>query len=132
MRDTAGKLADRFHLLAVEQRLTRPLELALGLLALGNVAGHTGKADGSPVVVANGVDHHACPEALAVLANAPPIRKESPFLASDFQRLAGFFPLAVFVGVEAGIVLSDDLVRLVARDAARAFVPAGYVPLRIE
>ena len=69
MRDAAGELADRLHLL----RLAHPL---LAGPALGQVAGDLGEADEAAAVVADGGDDDVGPEARAVLAQraSPPTR----------------------------------------------------------
>src|SRR6478672_7036710 len=56
VRDPAGEMSDRFHLLRLDQRLARLFQRALGGPALGDVAGDLGKAVKRTVVIAKGVD----------------------------------------------------------------------------
>ena len=71
VRDAAGELADRIHLLRLEQRLARLLERLLGVAPLGDVAGDLGEAAQAAIGVADRIDHHVRPEARAVLADPP-------------------------------------------------------------
>jgi hypothetical protein len=57
--------------------------------ALGDVAGDLGEADQLAVLVADRVDHHAGPEAGAVLAHAPALGLELALLRAVSQRAAG-------------------------------------------
>ena len=77
MRDAAGQAAERFHLLGMEQRLARLLERQLRIAPFGHVARDLGKPQQRAVVVTNGVDHHARPEARAILAHPPALVLEA-------------------------------------------------------
>src|SRR5581483_9414173 len=72
------------------------------------------------------------PEAGSVLADAPALLFEAPFLFRDLQvvlRLAG----GTFLGrVKEGEVFADDLFRRVALDPLRAVVPRSDVARGIE
>ncbi len=93
MGEAAGQLAERFHFLRPEQLLAAVLELQLRLALLGHVARDLGEADQLAAIVADRVEHDACPEAAAVLAHAPPFRFVPANLPSGFERAmrnAGF------------------------------------------
>src|SRR5438105_2469066 len=82
--------------------------------------------------VAHDVDADARPDAAAVLAHAPGLLFVRSFPRGDFERLLRQTLLALFLGVEDGEMLADDLVGLVAFDAPGAGVPARDAALRIE
>src|SRR6185369_14664758 len=68
----------------------------------------------------------------AVLANAPSFLVEATRLGGDakvFERLVGVYLVRL---VEAGEVLTDDLVRSISLDAFGAPVPRRHATLRIE
>ena len=54
--DAAGELADRFHLLRLEQDLTCLFEFLLGVPTLGDVARDLGVSDNVTATSANGID----------------------------------------------------------------------------
>ena len=81
--DAAGELPDRLQLLRLKQGRARFFEFLFGFLSLGDVAGDLGVAKQLSMVVADGVDDDVCPEAGAVLADAPPLLLESVLLPRD-------------------------------------------------
>ena len=48
MRDAAGQLTERLHLLRLRHLLARRIDRTLGLVLLGNIAHQLGKADKLP------------------------------------------------------------------------------------
>ena len=125
MREAAGELADRLHLL----RLAHPL---LAGPALGQVAGDLGEADEAAAVVADGGDDDVGPEARAVLAQPPALQlvfADIGGLGEGACRNAGG---AVGLGIEAREMLADDLLALIALDALRAGIPAHDIAARID
>ncbi len=78
------------------------------------------------------VDHHMRPEPAALLVD-PPVLGFEPALAAGLRQLrfrhrGG----AVFIDVDPGEVLPDDLGRRVSHAALRAGVPAGDDPRRVQ
>ena len=131
--EAAGQLAERLHLLRAEQLLARFLEPQLGLALLGHVAGDLGEADQLAVIVANGVDHHACPETRAVLAHAPAFG----FVAAGFPRgLERAFRHAGVDGLRAcrNVLKCSPTISSgrVALDALGARIPVGHAAFGIE
>src|SRR5438309_1101541 len=85
----ASVSAGGVELLRLEQRLAGLVEFALGLAALGDVAGDLGEADDVAGVVADRVDHHVGPEARAILAHPPAFLFEAALGGGGAQRLGG-------------------------------------------
>ncbi len=127
MGDPAGQLADRLHLLRLEQGLLRPFQGLLGLVLVGDVAGDLGEADQFALLVADGVDHHVGPETLAVAPHAPTLALETPVHRRLLQVAGRDAGGAVLFGVEAREVLTQDVVGLVALEALGPGVPARHV-----
>ena len=105
----------------------------LGPLPLGQVPGDLGEAAQDARLVPQGRDDDVGPERRAVLADPPalvlePARppRRPPVPASGQPALDGL------LRVEAGEVLADDLVGLVALDPLGPGVPGGDVALRVE
>ena len=88
VRDAAGELAERLHLLRLGELLLHPLERDLRVAPLGDVAGDLGEADQLAVVVADRIDDDAGPEERAVLADAPAFLLEAPVSRGDLQAPA--------------------------------------------
>ena len=63
-----------------------------------------------------------------VLADPPALVLEPAFRRGDLQLLGGPAPVDGLLRVEAGEVLADDLLGLVALDALGPGVPSGHVP----
>ena len=87
VRDAAGELAERLHLLRLGELLARLFERDLRLVLLGDVARHLGEADQLAGLVADRVDHRGRIEAAAVLAHAPALRFELALARGGRQRL---------------------------------------------
>ena len=132
VRDAAGELADRIHLLRLEQRLAGLLEPLLRLAALGDVARDLGEADDLAAIVADGIDDDMRPEAAAVLAHAPAFLLEAALAPGGVERLLRLAVAAVLLGVELREVAADDLVRQVALDPLRAGIPVGHAAFGVE
>ena len=118
MRDAAGQLAERVHLLRLEERRLRLLERLLRLPPLGEVACDLGEADQPPGPVTHRVDHHVGPEPAAVLADPPAFRLETALRLGGAQRPLRQAGLPVLVGVETREMLAEDLAGDVALGAA--------------
>ena len=63
------------------------LKLDLRVTTLGDVACDLGETDQRAVLVSYGIDHDVGPEHRAVLADAPSLRFNSPFLCRSIQRM---------------------------------------------
>src|SRR5690606_17044213 len=110
-----------------------PVQRLLRLAPLGYVAGHLGVADQlAGGLVVDGADHHRGPEALPVLAQAPALLLEAPVGRGIRERRLRLAGEAVFLGIEGGEVLAEDLVGGVALEPLGAGVPADHAPLVIH
>ena len=130
--DAAGQLADRFHLLRLEERLPGQLEFLLRAAALGDVARDLGEAEQAAVGAADRIDHDVRPEPRAVLAHAPAFLLETSLPLGRVEGAGGFAGGAIFLRVETREMLADDLLRPVALDAFRAGIPAHDLAVGIE
>src|SRR5215208_6961580 len=130
VRDTAGELADRLHLLRLEQLLARLVEFLLGFTLLAQIAGDFGKADDLATVVANGIDGDAGPKAAAVLAHTPAFGNHLPLGFGNGKKLFRQAGSAIFLGIETREVLAHDFVRAIALQMLRAGIPVGYATIR--
>src|SRR3954462_182668 len=86
VRQPAGQLPDRLHLLCLEQLLLGLLQLQLSLATLGEIASDLREADELTRLIVNGINNDAGPEAGAILPDAPAFSFEAPFAA---RRLKG-------------------------------------------
>ena len=111
--------------LAAPQRL-------LGHPAFGDVAGDLGEAHQRAGLVADGADHHAGPEAGAVLAHAPALRLEAALVQGGGERPLRHPGGAVLIRVEGGEMPADDLLGPVALEARGSGIPAADDPVRVE
>ncbi len=100
--------------------------------ALGEIARDFREGDQIARGVENRIDDHIGPEMAAVLAHAPAFRLEAAFALGGFQGDPGDALLEVLGRVETGEMLADDLVGLIALEAARPRIPAGDMPLDVE
>ena len=100
MGDPPSKLADRFHLLGLEQLLTSLLERSRRFPLLGNVTSDLGKADDTAEIVLDSVEDDACPEAAAILALAPTFLLETAMLSGRFESLLRVTCCAILFGIE--------------------------------
>src|SRR5437763_13966282 len=116
MRDPAGQLADRLHLLRLRQRGARLLQFLLGPSFLGHVAGDLGEADQLAVLVEEAIDDDAGPETRSVLAHPPGFIFVTPFARRRLERLRRPPGRAVLRRVEHADMPADDLVGAVALD----------------
>jgi len=131
MRQPAGELADRLHLLRLKQSFARLFEFLLRLLTLGEVARDLGEADQFTQVV-NRMNDDARPKARAVLANAPPFRLVMARSSGRLQSQFWYASLGVFRRIEPRKMLANDFVRGIALDAFGAGVPVRHLAGRIQ
>src|SRR5262245_3522679 len=97
-----------------------------------HIARHLGKADQLASIVVDRIDHDACPESAAVLADAPALGLMTPFRPRlQEQAHRHTFPL-ILVRVEAREVLSDDLFGAITLDVFGSAVPRRDSSLWIE
>ena len=132
VRDPAGQLADRLHLLGLREGGAGSLKLLLGLLLLGHVAGDLGEAEQLSVLVEDPVDHDAGPEPRPVLAQPPAFALEPPLARGGSDLAFGFASGAVFRGEKDREMPPDDFVRGIALDPLAAEVPVRDAAFRIE
>ena len=130
VRDAAGELAERLHLLRLGELLLRPLERGLRLPPLGDVAGDVHEADQRADLVADRLDHGARPEHALVAPHAPALDDIFALVGGDLERARRLAALLLLLGIEAAEVLADDFRRRVLVDALRAHVPIGDVAVR--
>ncbi len=76
MRDAAGQLAERLHLLHLRELLARAFERDLGLLALGDVEADAVHADDTACIVFHHLDAGLHMADLAVRTDDPPLAAE--------------------------------------------------------
>ena len=132
VRQAAGELPERLHLLRPEQLLARFLQPLLRLALLGHVAGDLGEADQLAVFVADRVDHHARPEAGAVLADAPALRFVAAGLPRGLERAVRDSGVEILGRVEAAEMLADDVFGRIALDPLGAGIPVGHPAFGVE
>jgi hypothetical protein len=132
VREAAGELADRLHLLRLGELLAPRFQRALRLAPLGDVARDLGEAEQRPVLPAEGVEDDAGPESAAVLADPPALLLVPTAARRGGQGALGHARRAVLLGAEAGDVLADGLGGRVALDPTRAGVPVRHGPVRAE
>lgn len=100
--------------------------------ALGQVAGNLGKPEQPAGRIADRIDHHIGPEAAAVLAQAEPLGLEPADGRGRVQGTRRQSRGAVFLGIEAGEMLADDLGGCIALEPLGAGIPARDRAGRIE
>ncbi len=96
MGDAAAELADRLHLLRLEQRLAGLFQGLLRLVRLGHITGDLGKAEQRAGVAANRIDDHVGKKPRAVLAHPPTAALEPAFAGGNLQRALRLAEFAVF------------------------------------
>src|SRR5262249_48695028 len=101
VRDAAGELAERVHLLRMRPLGLRFVQGKLRLAALGDVAGDLREAEQGALLVADRVDDHVGPEQGAVLAHAPAFRLEPAILRGGVERARGQPGRTILAGVKA-------------------------------
>ena len=108
MRDAAGQLADRFHLLRAEQRFLRALERLVRLAQLGDVVRDAVDAEDAAVLVAVDALGDQIGLRLAVLPVATPSNACGLPVASTCWS-ASTNVARVGLGIELEVVVADDL-----------------------
>jgi len=111
--------------LGLRQLLLRSLQREHGFATFGNVARDFRVPEQYTVLVSNGIEHDACPEGRAVLANAPALGLVLSLAGCNVERPRRQIGRAVLLGEKAAKVLPDDLVMAVSFDALRPGIPAG-------
>src|SRR6476469_6347193 len=125
MRQPAGKLANRFHLLRLPK-------LVFDRALFGQVTCDFGESDQLSLIVANGIDNHAGPEPGAVLSNPPPFGFKTPFALGCFKSNPRDLSVAILGRVESREVLTRYFLGPIALEALRPRVPAADTAVRIE
>src|SRR5262249_260706 len=123
MGDAAGQLPDRLHFLRLQRARPREGEFHFGLALVRDVAGDLGKANMGSLLVEDRVDHHVGPELTAVLALTQHFGFELSFAERRLERLLWGARADIFLGVEFGEVLADDLAGSIALDPFGTRVP---------
>ena len=125
VRDAAGQLADRFHLLRMPKlRLHRP--------ALRHVARDLGEAEHLARGILDRVDDDVGEEARTVLAHAPGFRFEPAVPQRRFESAQRHSGCLVLGGIEDAEVAPDDLVAGIALDSFGAFIPGQHLAVAID
>ena len=117
MRDAAGELAERIHLLGMGALRLRRLQRALGVPPFGDVARDLRKTDQGALLVADRIDDTFAQNMLPSLRTRRPSAFEASFRERGTERPRRQPGRPVGVGVEAGEMLADDFVRGIALDA---------------
>ena len=124
MRDAAGELADRLHALHLQHALVDALEMLLRKTLFRHVARDLAEADQRAGRIEDRVDHHARPETVAALADAPAFRFEAALRLGLAQSAPRHVDGAVLLGIEQREMLADDLFLPIPLDALGPAVPA--------
>ncbi len=132
MRDAAGQLPDRLHLLRLHQCRAGLFQRLLGMLLFGHVAGNLGEAEQLAFGIEDAIDHDTGPEAAAVLAHAPAFALVASLFGGDRQCPRRGAGRAVLLRIELREMPADDLVGGVALDTLAAEVPIRDVALRVD
>jgi hypothetical protein len=132
VRDAAGQLADRLHLLRLEQRFPRRVEMLLGLPPFGEVARDLGEAQQRARRAADGIDDHMRPEVRAVLAHPPAFGLELAGALGRLQRGRRNAACDVLLGIEQREVPADHFPGCIALEALGAGIPARDVAGSVE
>ena len=132
MRDTAGQLADRFHLLQLRHRRPTLVQRFLLAATLGDVAHDLGETAQIPVRLAQRGNDGARPKARAVLADPPTFLLRAAGGRRNFEQMLRRASRSLLGRKEAGEMTADDFVGSIAADPFGALVPAGDVARRIE
>ena len=106
MGDAAGQLADRVHLLRLDDGVTRGVERLLRFAPFGQVAGDLGKTEQLALGIANAVDDDIGPEARSILANAPSFGFEPAIAFGGMERARGQPRHPILFRIEAGEILA--------------------------
>ena len=108
------------------------LQLLSHALALGHVARHLGEADQLALRSSHGREHHAGPEATAVLAQAKTLFLEAAGGRCDLELALRPGRLDVVTGIKDGEVASDDFPGRITLQTLGAAVPADNVAAAVE
>src|SRR6185312_4276474 len=108
-----------------EQGLARLFQRLFVLLALGDVTRDFGKTAQAAVRRMDQIDNYMRPKAAAVLAHAPAFHLAAARRQRFRQRFLRHAGGAVLRRVEAGEMLTDDFLGVIALDARRAGIPVG-------
>jgi hypothetical protein len=125
VRDAAGELSHRFHLLRLKQRLARLLERLICQPELGDVVRDAVQTENLPVFVAEytlGDDVGLCPG----LTGRHPLERLRFAVCQHFAVVGHELSCRPF-GVQLEIVLADDFGRRTCKEAGESFVNE-YVP----
>src|SRR5215213_7027188 len=125
MRNPACELADSLHFLHLAQ-------LVLYRPPFGQIACNLGESEQVTAFVMDSVDRHTRPEPLSALPYAPAFHLESSGAARRTERHLGKPAVAILLSVEAGKMLSDNLVRCVMLDALGTGIPARHNAVGVE
>src|SRR6266851_2443925 len=101
VRNAACELAERFHLLRLGELLLRPFERRLSLLSLSNVARNLHEADKRARLVADRLDHDACPELALVAPHTPALHGIFAFVGGDLEGSCGLAALLLLLGIKS-------------------------------
>ncbi len=132
VRHAACQLADRLHLLRLEQRLSCILKKPVRFHPLGDVAGDLGKSRQRAIVFPDRVDHNVRPKTRAIFPDPPAFRFKTAVPGGSIQPTLWQPGRSVFRHVKARKMRADDFFCRVALDAAGAGVPVGDEALRRE
>ncbi len=132
MGDAAGQLAQRLQLLRLQQRFAGRLQLVLGKLLVGDVAGDLGEADQFAVVPPDRVDDGVDPEPRAILAQPPALGLEPPVAGGGAERASRKVCLDILRGEETRLLLPDDFLGAITLEPLGAGVPGRDHSLGIE
>jgi hypothetical protein len=123
--DPTRQMADRVHLLRLEKGF-------LGLSPLGQVARDLGESQQRTRRTSDGIDDDMRPEALAILANPPPLGLELAGARGSPERGRRNAALDVLFGIESREVPADDFAGGVALEALGAGIPARDIAGSVE
>src|ERR1019366_2561986 len=104
----------------------------LGAAALGDIAGHLGKADQMPMFVFQGFYNQVGPEPASVLAPPPGVRFEAPFALGNFEIALGLTAPDFFFRIEFAKVAAKNFTGRELLEPLRTGVPGGDVTGKIE
>jgi len=99
---------------------------------LGEVARNLGKADQLAGTVPDRVDDDIGPELRPVLADAPAFLFEFALALGDFKRSSRKLFLAIFLGIKARKMLTEDFGGGVALEPLRAGIPGRDDSRRVQ
>ena len=102
------------------------LDRRFRLPPFGQIARDLGETEKLAGRRTDGIDHHICPEAAAILADAPAFVFEFPFPRGSVEGALRQSVQTVFRRVEAGEMLADDFFAVISLEAARPGIPAGH------